>query len=164
MPSIFSICLERIFDNTCRRAFLPINELKRQMFFNDNYPFGRANVRTQDMIDLDEAGFKIECTNPKFGKMVTWSRCYLEGEYSPCPKPRPPKRLCIPNCPPPLPSRPPLRPPLRREGFLRECFLYDSVFFRLQEWRQPAHSSTMTAVGVHISAIFQPCWAIDGSN
>ena len=39
-------------------------------------------MRTQDMIDLDEAGFKIECTNPKFGKTVTWSRCYLEGEYN----------------------------------------------------------------------------------
>ena len=67
---------------TCRRAFLPINELKRQLFYTANYPFGRANVRTQDMIDLDEAGFKIECTNPKFGKTVTWLRCYLEGEYN----------------------------------------------------------------------------------
>ena len=39
-------------------------------------------MRTQDMIDLDEAGFKIESTNPNFGKTVTWMRCYLVGEYN----------------------------------------------------------------------------------
>jgi hypothetical protein len=34
------------------------------------------------MIDVDEAGFKIEHTNPNFGKTVSWLRCYLEGEYN----------------------------------------------------------------------------------
>jgi hypothetical protein len=34
------------------------------------------------MIDVDEAGFKIESTNPSFGKTVSWLRCYLEGEYN----------------------------------------------------------------------------------
>ena len=59
-----------------------MNEHKRRVFWTHNYPFGRRNVRTQDMIDLDEAGFKIESTNPNFGKTVTWMRCYLEGEYN----------------------------------------------------------------------------------
>lgn len=67
---------------TCERAYLPINRQKRQSFWNSNYPVGRANVRTRDMIDMDEAGFKIESTNPKFGKTVSWLRCYLEGEYN----------------------------------------------------------------------------------
>ena len=31
---------------------------------------------------MDEAGFKIESTNPSFGKMVSWLQCYLEGEYN----------------------------------------------------------------------------------
>ena len=34
----------------------------RHVFWNHNYPLGRADVRTQDMIDVDEAGFKIEST------------------------------------------------------------------------------------------------------
>ena len=55
---------------------------KRHVFWNHNYPLGRADVQTQDMIDVDEAGFKIESTNPSFGKTVSWLRCYLEGEYN----------------------------------------------------------------------------------
>jgi hypothetical protein len=39
-------------------------------------------VRTQDIIDVDEAGFKIKSTNPNFGKTVSWLRCYLEGGYN----------------------------------------------------------------------------------
>ncbi len=39
-------------------------------------------MTTQDMIDVDEAGFKIENTNPSFGKTVSWLHCYLEGEYN----------------------------------------------------------------------------------
>ena len=42
--------------------------------------------------------------------------------------------------------------------------LRQRFFFYSKIWRQPAHFSNMMAVGVHISAIFQPCWAIDGSN
>jgi hypothetical protein len=67
---------------TCQRAFLPLNRYKRHVFWNHNYPLGRADVQTQDMIDVDEAGFKIESTNPSFGKTVSWLRCYLEGEYN----------------------------------------------------------------------------------
>ncbi len=41
-----------------------------------------TNELKQDMIDVNEAGFKIESTNPNFGKTVSWLRCYLEGEYN----------------------------------------------------------------------------------
>jgi hypothetical protein len=56
---------------TCQRAFLPLNLYKRHVFWNHNYPLGRADVRMQDIIDVDEAGFKIESTNPSFGT-VSW--------------------------------------------------------------------------------------------
>ena len=32
---------------------------------------------------MDEAGFKIESTNPHYGKTVSlWMRCYLEGKFN----------------------------------------------------------------------------------
>ncbi len=67
---------------TCERAYLPVNKQKRQLFWRANYPHGREDVRTRDMIDMDEAGFKVEASNPKFGKVVSWLRCYLEGQYN----------------------------------------------------------------------------------
>ncbi len=67
---------------TCKKAFLLLNNHKRFVFWNQNYPLGQADVRTQDMIDIDEAGFKIEHTNPNLGKTVSWLQCYLEGEYN----------------------------------------------------------------------------------
>jgi len=39
---------------TCQRAFLPLNMYKRHVFWNHNYPLGRADVQMQDMIDVDE--------------------------------------------------------------------------------------------------------------
>ncbi len=36
----------------------------------------------QDIIDVDEAGFKNESTNPSFGKTVSWLRCYLKEVYN----------------------------------------------------------------------------------
>jgi hypothetical protein len=73
---------QKASSTTCQRAFLPLNKHKRHFFWTFNYAFGRANVRVQDMIDVDEAGFKIENTNPSFGKTVLWLHCYLEGEYN----------------------------------------------------------------------------------
>jgi hypothetical protein len=67
---------------TCKGAFLPLNKHKRFVFWNQNYPLGRSNVWTQDMVDINEAGFKIEHTNPDFGKTMLWLRCYLKGEYN----------------------------------------------------------------------------------
>lgn len=67
---------------TCERAFWPINLHKRELFWTANYPLGRADVRTQDMIDIDECGLKIEATNPRYGKCVSWERCWNDGEYN----------------------------------------------------------------------------------
>eukprot|EP00956_Cyclotella_meneghiniana_P027963 scaffold64090_cov91-Cyclotella_meneghiniana.AAC.1 len=38
-----------------------------------NYPL------TQDMIDIEECGLKIETINPRIGKCVFWERCWQEG-------------------------------------------------------------------------------------
>ena len=67
---------------TFERVYLPINLRKRHMFWNRDYPFGRANIRTRDKIDMDQAGFKIEATNPSFGKTVSWLRCDDKGQYN----------------------------------------------------------------------------------
>jgi hypothetical protein len=67
---------------TCERAYLPINLNKRHMFWTLDYPFGCRNIRTMDMIDMDECGLKIEHSNPGFGKTVSWLRCHFEGEYN----------------------------------------------------------------------------------
>lgn len=67
---------------TCERAYWPINLHKRHLFWTANYPLGRADIRTQDMIDIDECGLKIEATNPRFGKCVSWERCWQEGAYN----------------------------------------------------------------------------------
>ena len=41
------------------------------MFWDWTYPNGRADVSTRDMIDMDQAGMKIEALNPRFGKAVS---------------------------------------------------------------------------------------------
>ena len=62
----------KALSTTCMQAFLLLNEHKRYVFWNHNYSFGQADVRTQDITDVDEAEFKIESTNPSFGKIVSW--------------------------------------------------------------------------------------------
>jgi hypothetical protein len=67
---------------TCERAYWQINLHKRDMFWLWNYPFGRADVATKDMIDKDECGLKIKTSNPSFGKCVSWELCHFEGAYN----------------------------------------------------------------------------------
>ena len=67
---------------TCERAYWPINLHKMDMFWDWNYPFGRADISTRDMIDVDESGIKIEASNPNFGKAVSFQRCHFEGAYN----------------------------------------------------------------------------------
>ena len=66
---------------TCERAFWAINLHKRDLFWTANYPLGRANISTRDMIDIDECGLKSEATNPKYGKCVSFERCWNDGAY-----------------------------------------------------------------------------------
>ncbi len=56
---------------TCERAYWQMNLHKRDMFWLWNYPFGRTDINTSDIIDMDEYGLKIENSNPLFGKSVS---------------------------------------------------------------------------------------------
>ena len=48
---------------TCYRAYWAINMHKRDVFWSWDYPFGRNDVLTRDMIDMDQAGMKIEASS-----------------------------------------------------------------------------------------------------
>ena len=45
-------------------------------FWNENYPNGRADVSTRNMVDMDQAGMKTEAINPKYAKGVSWERSH----------------------------------------------------------------------------------------
>ena len=72
----------KVSSTTCKRAHWPSNLHKRDCFWRKNYPLGRADVLTKDMIDMDQAGMKIEASNPNFGKCVSWERCHFDGAYN----------------------------------------------------------------------------------
>jgi hypothetical protein len=47
----------------CKRAYWETNLYKREMIWTWNNPFGRADVNTSKMIDMDKCGLKIEASN-----------------------------------------------------------------------------------------------------
>ena len=48
---------------TAEQAMLPWNMMRRWAFWNLPYPWGIADVRCDDLIDLNEAGLFIDTTN-----------------------------------------------------------------------------------------------------
>jgi len=56
---------------TAYQAFLPINKQKQWMFWNLPYPLGIADIRRQDMIDLDECGIELSTADRSIGKPYT---------------------------------------------------------------------------------------------
>ena len=66
---------------TADMAFTPQNLAKRRRYWSMPPPLGMAGVQTRDIIDLDEAGFKLEHQNRSFGKTVSALRCTQEGAY-----------------------------------------------------------------------------------
>ena len=67
---------------TADLAYTPGNLRKRELYWTMPPPLGMAGVPIADIIDIDEAGFKLEHTNRKFGKTVTALRCTDEGVYN----------------------------------------------------------------------------------
>ena len=67
---------------TAYQALLPINLIRRDLFWNRNYPIGRADINSEDMIDLDEAGIFLETCNRKHGKGYIGCRIREEGPYN----------------------------------------------------------------------------------
>jgi transposase len=66
---------------TARQALLPLNLLRRSIFWNLNYPFGVADIAMNDMIDIDEAGIFLETADRSWGKAVTGMRVRAPGPY-----------------------------------------------------------------------------------
>jgi hypothetical protein len=64
---------------TCERAYCywQTNLHKRDMIWLWNYPFGRVDFNTSDMIDMVECSLKIETSNLLFGKCLSWESVYL---------------------------------------------------------------------------------------
>ncbi len=52
------------------------------MYFTWGEQFGIANTPIQDIVDLDEAGIKLEHSNRKQGKTPTIMRCDDDGVYN----------------------------------------------------------------------------------
>ena len=67
---------------TAFQALLPANKEKRWMFWNLPYPFGIADIRRRDMIDLDEGGIELSDAERNFGKAYIGKRVKQSGLYS----------------------------------------------------------------------------------
>ena len=66
---------------TAFQAFLPINKLKRWMYWHLPYPYGIADVKREDFIDLDECGVFVETADKHIGKAYTGNRVRQAGNY-----------------------------------------------------------------------------------
>ena len=66
---------------TAKQAMLPRNILIRHNYWNMPYPFGIADIRRQDLIDLDESGIFLETADMKIGKAFFGRRVKEIGNY-----------------------------------------------------------------------------------
>ena len=66
---------------TAYQALLPINKLKRWAFWNLPFPYGIADIRRQDMIDLDECGVEVQSADRHWGKSYVGKRVKQTGPY-----------------------------------------------------------------------------------
>jgi hypothetical protein len=63
-------------------AYTPLNLHKRERYWNGTAADGGvAGESTRDVIDLDEAQFKLETQDRKYGKVSRQSRCDAKGKY-----------------------------------------------------------------------------------
>lgn len=66
---------------TSQDAFKPINLAKRKMYWESAFPSGVADLSTTDIIDIDEARFKLESADRSYGKVAREFRCNIRGKY-----------------------------------------------------------------------------------
>ena len=66
---------------TAFQAYLPRNIRKRWMYWNLPYPYGIADIRVEDLIDLDECGLFVETAGKSIGKAFLGKRVRQEGNY-----------------------------------------------------------------------------------
>ena len=67
---------------TAYQALRPINRQKRWMFWNLPYPYGIADIRREDMIDLDECGVEMTDADRSLGKAYIGHRVSQPGPFS----------------------------------------------------------------------------------
>jgi hypothetical protein len=66
---------------TAYQALTATNVMKRWMFWHLPAPHGIADVRRDNMIDLDEAGLSLTTANRRYGKAMVTSRVRAGGNY-----------------------------------------------------------------------------------
>ena len=71
----------KVGSSTSKLAYLAINVMKRQMYWAEAPPLGVHGVDVVCMIDIDEAQFKLESQDPRYGKVVKELRCNTTGMY-----------------------------------------------------------------------------------
>jgi transposase len=71
----------KVGSTTSDLAYSPTNLQKRHWYWNHAYPEGVANTLTENIIDIDEAKFKLESQNRKCGKIMHDRRINTRGKY-----------------------------------------------------------------------------------
>ena len=66
---------------TAYQALLPVNKHKRWAYWNLPYPYGIADIRRQDIIDLDECGVEVQSADRNIGKADVGKRVKQTGPY-----------------------------------------------------------------------------------
>ena len=66
---------------TAFQAYLPINLRKRCIYWNLPYPYGIADIRRADLIDLDECGIFVQTADRTLGKAHEGNRVRQGGNY-----------------------------------------------------------------------------------
>jgi hypothetical protein len=62
-------------------AYRPENIYKRNRYWGQPYPHGVNDQDTACMIDIDEAGFKLESKDRNRGKVPKHKRANVQGKY-----------------------------------------------------------------------------------
>ena len=72
----------KVGSTTAYQALLPRNKRKRWCYWNLPYPYGIADIRRQDMIDMDECGVELSTADRSIGKAYIGKRVKQSGLYS----------------------------------------------------------------------------------
>ena len=72
---------QKVASSTSSEAYRPENVFKRNRYWGEAYPRGVNDQDTASMIDIDEAGFKLESKDRKRGKVTKQKRANAQGKY-----------------------------------------------------------------------------------
>ena len=71
----------KVGSSTAELAYTPMNLLKRNNYWHQQYPYGVLGVDINCIIDIDEAQFKLESQDRKRGVVAKDRRCNATGLY-----------------------------------------------------------------------------------